>query len=64
MYGIDAYIDPPWHHPWPFLGSPMAVPDTSVAEARSRDTESFHPNSRLLSLVDPLDDGRPVERLS
>ena len=23
---ICLYIDPPNHHPWPFLGSPMAVP--------------------------------------
>ena len=26
---IPISIDPQTHHPWPFLGSPMTVPDIS-----------------------------------
>ena len=45
----------PWHHPWPFLGSPMAVPDRSCLDLAAkymtckRNIPSLHIEDVLLS---------------
>ena len=35
-------IDPPWHHPWPFLGSPMAVPWSNQGQLRPSPLTRIH----------------------